>query len=347
MGHDFHLAIRQSTARLSVIVVLSSIFSLFGPLLTAAYAQMVCSGAGSSVTEAGGHKAAAQTVATVVDAAAPTIVTPNELTVEATGASSSSEADPTASFTADHELKIVRAKDVLSRCNALGGPLDRPRRSASAGLPFGGDVGGENASTVSFFTSLIQVAQAAAADKRRKLAGGAKVINQLGINTDTLTEPKTLNLDIWLQGKHVRFDNDAPRSGGRDHFSIFYFGIDNVASPNLRIGALIQYDQMQDQSLELATDVSGRGWMESPYARVKLSEALFFQARAAWGKSRNNVSPFLTYTDKFEMTRWLVEGTPQGPWRSGSWLRSPILKKNKKLMLIPWVSLIQVGQFSA
>jgi hypothetical protein len=53
-------------------------------------------------------------------------------------------------------------------------------------------------------------------------------------------------------------------------------------------------------------------WMAGPYATVRLSENLFWQVRGAWGQSSNTVSPFLTYTDSFDITRWLVSSTLTG-----------------------------------
>ena len=40
--------------------------------------------------------------------------------------------------------------------------------------------------------------------------------------------------------------------------------------------------------------------MAGPYATIRLTEQMFLQARAAWGRSSNEVSPFLTYTDSFD-----------------------------------------------
>jgi outer membrane autotransporter protein len=59
--------------------------------------------------------------------------------------------------------------------------------------------------------------------------------------------------------------------------------------------------------------------MAGPYATIRFSENVFLQGRAAWGTSDNSVSPFLTYTDKFETERWLVSSTLVGRWEFGSW----------------------------
>ena len=63
--------------------------------------------------------------------------------------------------------------------------------------------------------------------------------------------------------------------------------------------------------------------MAGPYMTLRLSENVFLQARGAWGQSDNTVSPFLTYTDKFETERWLVSSSLVGRWQYGPWLFRP------------------------
>jgi outer membrane autotransporter protein len=60
-----------------------------------------------------------------------------------------------------------------------------------------------------------------------------------------------------------------------------------------------------------------------PYVTVRLTDSVFWQARAAWGKSSNEVSPFLTYTDRFGTIRWLASSTLIGRWESGPWVFKP------------------------
>ena len=42
------------------------------------------------------------------------------------------------------------------------------------------------------------------------------------------------------------------------------------------------------------------------HATVRVTDHLYWQGRAAWGRSSNEVSPFLTYTDKFDSERWQI-----------------------------------------
>lgn len=96
-----------------------------------------------------------------------------------------------------------------------------------------------------------------------------------------------------------------------------------MLNPSLLVGTFVQFDNMQQRSSTKATDVRGQGWMAGPYATVRLTENVFWQMRGALGQSANRVSPFLTYTDSFGTTRWLVASTLSGRWQYGNWLFRP------------------------
>ena len=56
---------------------------------------------------------------------------------------------------------------------------------------------------------------------------------------------------------------------------------------------------------------------------TRLSENIFFDARAAWGESDNSINPLGFYTDSFETKRWLVRGNLTGNWNFGDWRLTP------------------------
>jgi outer membrane autotransporter protein len=56
---------------------------------------------------------------------------------------------------------------------------------------------------------------------------------------------------------------------------------------------------------------------------MRLSSNLFFQARAAWGRTDVKVDLDDTLQDKFDAERWLVRGTLLGQWRWGAWQFRP------------------------
>ena len=129
--------------------------------------------------------------------------------------------------------------------------------------------------------------------------------------------------DIWAEGRFTYFDDDSANAEANGHFGVLYFGADYVLSPSLLIGALVQFDDTSEVSTSLTTRIHGKGWMVGPYATLKLASNVYLQARAAWGHSKNDISPFLTYTDTFNTERWLVRGRIRGDWNFGALRFSP------------------------
>jgi outer membrane autotransporter protein len=93
--------------------------------------------------------------------------------------------------------------------------------------------------------------------------------------------------------------------------------------PWLLVGFLGQYDDMRQTSISNSFRTEGAGWMAGPYMTARLAPHLYLQARTAWGMSSNKVSPFLTYADTFDSTRWLLSSTLTGAWSEGNWQFTP------------------------
>ena len=72
-----------------------------------------------------------------------------------------------------------------------------------------------------------------------------------------------------------------------------------------------------------ASSVEGSGWMFGPYMTARLAPSLYLDARLVGGSSSNEVSPFKTYTDDFDTTRWLAEAGLSGDFRQGHWTFQP------------------------
>lgn len=129
--------------------------------------------------------------------------------------------------------------------------------------------------------------------------------------------------DIWVEGSlsYYGYETGGQESSGR--FGLFKVGADYLVSPSFLIGVMIQFDHMSDESKALGYKVVGNGWMAGPYAEYQISENLFFDVKGLWGKSHNEINPFLTYTDEFTTDRWLASARLTGSWRSGNWHFSP------------------------
>ncbi|MBO6686700.1 MAG: autotransporter domain-containing protein, partial [Parvibaculum sp.] len=124
---------------------------------------------------------------------------------------------------------------------------------------------------------------------------------------------------IWVEGTIAGF-NDANADG---RFGVVYIGADQLIAPNILLGALVQYDWFSHEADKGNAEVSGEGWMAGPYATFRLNENFFADIRAAWGKSRNDISPTGTYEDSFDTTRWLVSGALTGSYVREPWTVEP------------------------
>lgn len=126
--------------------------------------------------------------------------------------------------------------------------------------------------------------------------------------------------DAWVEGHFSHFNGDIDTTGD---LGVIYFGTDYLVSSAALVGVLAQLDWATAKSATLATRTDGHGWMVGPYTTIRLLDELFFDARFAWGRSDNSVSPFMTYTDDFETDRWLARANLTGNWQNGNWRFTP------------------------
>ncbi len=188
--------------------------------------------------------------------------------------------------------------------------------------------GGQGETTrIAFATSLSQLAADARGARQEKLGGqmmglGAGAGNHASLKDGPLPTWNS-GFDLWVEGHYTHFDDDAGNADRSGRLGVMYGGVDYLVTPGLLIGALVQFDWMEDSSSTLNSSVDGNGWMAGPYMSTRLSENIFFDARAAWGESDNNISPFGTYEDTFETKRWLVRGNLTGNWNFGDWRLTP------------------------
>ncbi len=130
-------------------------------------------------------------------------------------------------------------------------------------------------------------------------------------------------LDIWIEGTWSSVSDDRAGLSEESDFAALHLGADYLVNERLLIGALIQMDWMDTTSETLGSEVSGDGWMIGPYAVLRLSDALFADVRAAWGRSDNEVNPFGTYEDAFDTERMLFEARLAGDVAAGRWRFQP------------------------
>lgn len=215
-----------------------------------------------------------------------------------------------------------RASDNAAMALGLGArQLDEPEARSQGGVPVRIDAAEDGVSRFSFATSLRDVTKQAEINEKSRLANGA-VAGFAGQN-GTATGSRPNPFDIWVEGKYTSARDERGSGKAEGRFAMLTVGTDYVLNRSLLVGAFVQFDAMSVHSATDSSEVSGHGWMAGPYATVRLTEQLFAQVRAGWGRSSNEVSPFLTYTDHFDSTRWLVSATLAGRWGLGPWQIRP------------------------
>lgn len=178
----------------------------------------------------------------------------------------------------------------------------------------------EEQTQFSFATSWRDLTRFAAAAEARKVAEAGLAFSDRPAGA---LSARPNPFDVWVEGKLTTY-RDTGFDGNQDgRFSLVSVGADYVLSPNVLIGVMGQFDSMDQLKSGPGTHTSGSGWMVGPYATLRLTDSLFLQARGAWGRSSNQVSPYLTYTDNFETQRWLLAASLHGRINNGNWWMRP------------------------
>ncbi len=125
--------------------------------------------------------------------------------------------------------------------------------------------------------------------------------------------------DVWGEAQYTRYADAGSRTGD---FTIGYLGIDCQIHASAITGVLVQVDWMDDNIGSANSATNGTGWMVGPYATVQLTPNLFFDARAAWGRSENDVN-VAGITGNFDTERWLVSARFAGNFILGDYRITP------------------------
>ncbi len=179
--------------------------------------------------------------------------------------------------------------------------------------------GSPGSGAMSFSTSLSQIRRDAARAQmdRDRMSLGAG---------DGATLPAAFAIyspwDVWAEGRFSGFNNDAGNLDGKGHVGLLFVGSDYRITPDMIVGALVQFDWAQDETGLLASKVDGNGWMAGPYLSARVYENIYLDLRAAWGSSSNDLAIGAT-TGSFDTSRWLVKGTLAGNWLYDAWRITP------------------------
>ena len=181
------------------------------------------------------------------------------------------------------------------------------------------DADSAGAQNIQFSGSLSKMRREAAQAQRSKdrMALGAGDGGSLPLAYAT-TSP----WDIWVEGRYSAFNDDAGNLDRDGHVGVLYVGGDYRITNNMIVGALVQFDWAKDDSGVLASKVDGNGWMIGPYLSAQIHENIYFDLRAAWGRSTNDLD-LAGVTGGFDTSRWLVKGALAGNWYHDAWRITP------------------------
>jgi outer membrane autotransporter protein len=181
------------------------------------------------------------------------------------------------------------------------------------------DAAGAGSQNIRFSGSMSQMRRDAAQSQmgRDRMALGAGDGGALPLAYETASP-----WDIWVEGRYSAFDDDAGNLDRDGHVGVLYVGSDYRVTQNMIVGVLAQFDWAKDDSSVLASKVDGNGWMIGPYLSAQIHENIYFDLRAAWGRSNNDLT-LDTVTAGFDTSRWLVKGALAGNWYHDAWRITP------------------------
>tara|TARA_R110002073_G_scaffold34954_1_gene102885 strand:+ start:5111 stop:14044 length:8934 start_codon:yes stop_codon:yes gene_type:complete len=206
----------------------------------------------------------------------------------------------------------ARADQILTNSPELSGRMRGSRMSATPNRFAADYADGRFAADLS--TSLSAIRQAAE-------NGEPQMPGSTQFNLDGQTG--VASLDVWAQATYTSIDDNRAGLNASSTFGLYYLGVDMMASEDLLVGALLQWDHAETVTGTYRSEVSGDGWLAGPYMVARLAENVYLDARGAWGRSENDVNPIGLYSDVFETSRWLVEANLSGEINSGNWRISP------------------------
>lgn len=138
-------------------------------------------------------------------------------------------------------------------------------------------------------------------------------------NASDSADPMNQRYDVWVEGQYTKFNATA----GDGTFAILHAGADYLVTEDLLVGLGTQFDWIDMDAASANGTADGWGFMIGPYMTAKIVEGLYLDARGAWGRSYNHVSPDGTYEDPFDGTRWLATAALIGDFKAGDFTISP------------------------
>ena len=139
-------------------------------------------------------------------------------------------------------------------------------------------------------------------------------------------------LDVWMSAEMSGVSDDRAGERAESDFGVFQLGADWAVSDDMLIGAMLQYDWMDEEAREVFVEagavagavISGEGWMAGPYLVWRFADGITFDGMALYGTSANTVNPLGLYEDDFDTDRWMLRANLTGEYSDGGpWTLRP------------------------
>ena len=217
--------------------------------------------------------------------------------------------------------------------------LDEPRRGPSS-IRFSGSHD-EGSSRFQFSTSLSQIQSASRASDEARLATarqsrlsggpigsggdtGTGAIAMLGYRGGHTPTSRPGSMDVWVEGASTSYSSDRIDGRRKGSAYVIHGGVDFLMTHGLLVGLMGSYDSMSDSGTGgTVTKRDGTGWMAGPYMSARLTNNIYFDARATWGLSNNNINPLGVAVDAFTTSRSLMSAKLTGDWMMGAFRFRP------------------------
>lgn len=248
--------------------------------------------------------------------------------IDSTAASNSPTASPFLANSAEGTMRAAALAGYSGfRIGALGLNASSGPGLADAGAAAGSrdpNAAGEVApvNRISFATSLRQLRETALAEQSRN-AGPDQARLDFDREKPGLRATAFTPFDLWVEGKYVGISDDSAASDMHSRFGLMTAGLDYVFNPSLLAGVFVQYDHLRQKSGADGSQLSGNGWMAGPYATLRVHDKIFWQIRAAGGRSSNDIELVPASAGSYSSSRWLAATSLTGRYEHGAWTLKP------------------------
>ena len=126
--------------------------------------------------------------------------------------------------------------------------------------------------------------------------------------------------DAWVQASFA-----ATQNGTSDQRAgTFFAGVDYRFDDTVLVGLLGELDVSDETNTTAKAD--GIGWMVGPYAVMRLSENLYLDGQASYGRSDNHINALGLFTDQFQTERLLLQAGLTGDFRIEDFTFNPFVR---------------------